>query len=202
MANLAKLSGRLNWPRVMRSVKVRTPRFFLFTDDTRLPDPKDLLARLPRGTVIILRHRDRDVLEELARRTIARAHRLGLKVLLAADLPLALRLGADGVHLSESRAQRGPLRTACKKPGFLITAAAHNTSALRRAARAGADVAMLSPVFMTTSHPGARPLGPIRFARLARNSTIPVIALGGVNAQSAKRLRLTPARGFAAIDAW
>lgn len=199
MVKLAKLSSRLNWPHATRT---DTPRFFLLTDHTRLPDPTDALTRLPRGAVVILRHPDPSELEVLARRTMAPAHRLGLKVLLAADVRLVQKLRADGVHLSAARARQGPLRIAKKRPGFLITAAAHGVAELKRAAHAGADVALVSPVFITASHPGAPTLGPIRFARLTRNTSIPVIALGGVTLQTARRLRLGPAHGLAAIDGW
>ena len=60
--------------------------------------------------------------------------------------------------------------------------------------------ATLSPVFTTTSHPGARPLGPLRAAMIAAHAQIPVYALGGVNACNAGLL--PPAfSGIAAITA-
>jgi len=60
----------------------------------------------------------------------------------------------------------------------------------------------VSPVFATRSHPGARALGPIRFALMVRGLPIPVIALGGMTAKRARRLQLLGASGWAAIDAW
>ena len=56
------------------------------------------------------------------------------------------------------------------------------------AARARADAVLLSPVFATRSHPGGRALGPLRFLMLARQSPLPVIALGGMTRQRAARL--------------
>ncbi len=47
---------------------------------------------------------------------------------------------------------------------------------------------MLSPVFPTRSHPGGEILGADTFQRLARASAIPVIALGGMNANRARAL--------------
>lgn len=206
MRTIAKLAGPLNWPRAVRGYPrgggAALPRFFLFTDQHRLADPAPLLPHLPRGAVVVLRHTDAAELARLARRIVPRAHALGLKVLLAGDLRAALKLNCDGVHLSEARARRGPPRPATLPPGFLITAAAHGPRGLWRAARAGADLAFLSPVFATPSHPQAWALGVLRFARMARLSPVPVAALGGVTAPGARRLRPGPAFALAAIGAW
>lgn len=206
MRTIAKLAGPLNWPRAVRRRArgggASLPRFFLFTDQHRLADPTPLLPRLPRGAAVVLRHGDAAELARLARGIVPRAHALGLKVLLAGDARLALKLKCDGVHLSEARARCGPPRPVALPPGFLITAAAHGPRGLWRAARAGADLAFLSPVFATPSHPEARALGLLRFARMARLSPLPVAALGGVTAAGGRRLRLGPAFGLAAIGAW
>jgi thiamine-phosphate pyrophosphorylase len=60
-----------------------------------------------------------------------------------------------------------------------------------------ADAVVLSPVFATRSHPGATPLGPLRFRLLARRAGLPVIALGGMDARRARRIGATR---WAAID--
>ncbi|MBF0251720.1 MAG: thiamine phosphate synthase, partial [Alphaproteobacteria bacterium] len=105
MASLANLARRLNRARAATASQI--PRVYVFTDTARLPDPTAILSRLPRGAGIVLRHPDVAVLEEMAHRVVPAAHRLGLKVLVAADLRLALRCGADGVHLSERAARLG-----------------------------------------------------------------------------------------------
>jgi len=197
--NLAKLASPLNWRHRNND---RLPQFFLLTDVHRLADPSEVLARMPRGGAVILRHPDRIELARLARRVIPRAHRFGLKVLLAGDARLAIRLGADGAHLSEAQARRGPLRLAKAKPDFLITAAAHSRRALWRATRAGADLSLLSPVFASVSHPGAHSLGVLRFLGVAQSSPVPVVALGGITHKNARRLRADGVWGLAAIGAW
>ncbi|MBX9635822.1 MAG: thiamine phosphate synthase, partial [Magnetospirillum sp.] len=79
----------------------------------------------------------------------------------------------------------------------LLSVAAHSRAGLARAARLGADYALLSPVFPTASHPGAATIGATRFALWARAARLPVMALGGVTEVSRRRLRF--ATGFAAI---
>ncbi|HEY9078574.1 thiamine phosphate synthase [Magnetovibrio sp.] len=201
MAKLAKLGARYNCVRPGQTIK-SLPLCYVLSDIQRLPDPGILLARLPRGACVILRHDDNDALANLAYRIIPRARIRGIKVLIANDLRLALRCKADGVHYSERVARRGQSRLVFRKPSFIVSAAAHNRLALWRAARAGADIALLSPVFATRSHPNAKFLGILRFAVLARMSAIPVVPLGGVSLLNARRLRFGPGYGFAAIDAW
>lgn len=78
---------------------------------------------------------------------------------------------------------------------MLVTA--HSLRELGMARHLGADAVLLSPVFATRSHPKARTLGPLRFRLLAARAGLPVIALGGMDARRAKRLR---AGRWAAID--
>jgi thiamine-phosphate pyrophosphorylase len=176
----------------------RLPCLFLVTDERRLPDPLPAIARLPRGAGVIFRHYgDRERAATGARvARLCRARRLVL--LVAGDAGLAARWRADGVHLPERLAARARgLRQ--RRPRWLITAAAHSRPALVRAARAGADAALLSPVFATASHPGAPALGILRFAALARRAPLPVIALGGITARARRRLIAAGAAGIAGI---
>jgi thiamine-phosphate pyrophosphorylase len=176
------------------------PSLILMTDDVRLADPLPAVLGLPAGAAVILRHYATADRRRLARRLIAAARPKGIRVLIAGDARLALAVGADGLHLPAALAARGPgAWTRWRRPGWLVTAAAHSPAALRRAKRAGADAALLAPVFRTASHPKARPIGPIRFARWCRESPLPVYALGGVDGARARRLRRAGAVGFAGI---
>jgi len=201
MMKLAKLCTRHNWAR-RHNTPSALPQFYLFSDTERLPDPGPLLSRLPKGACVVLRQTDRQSLINLARLIVPQARKLGLKVIIAGDIRLALQTGADGVHLSEHLTRRGRPRLKSKKSGFFVTSAAHGRLALWRAQHAGADLIFLSPVFATKSHPKAHGLGVLRFAVLARSCPIPVIALGGITPINATRLALGPAHGFAAIGAW
>lgn len=189
LATLANRTGRKQ-----RSL----PALWLVTDQDRLPDPVRAVARLPRGAGIILRHRDPRERERLAAALVPLCRRRGLVLLIAGDPRLAARVGADGVHFPEARVgeARGWRR---RRPRWLMTAAAHNGPALLRAARAGAHAALLSPVFPTASHPQARALGPVRFARLVGAARLPVIALGGITARTAVRLKSAGAVGLAGV---
>jgi thiamine-phosphate pyrophosphorylase len=176
------------------------PRAFAMTDNARAPAPETLLAGLPAGGAVILRHPDPAELRRMAERTVPLAHRLGAKVLVSGDTRTALAAGADGVHLPEALLARRPaLGRLRPKPGWIVTAAAHGKRALRLAEAAGVDAVLLSPVLKTKSHPDAPALGALRFAALCRGCRLPVVALGGIKRGDVRRLRHSGLAGVAGI---
>jgi thiamine-phosphate pyrophosphorylase len=191
------------WARTLGPARVRgkaLPRLFFFTDPIRTPNPEAVIRRLPRGAGVVYRaFGDPDAVRK-GRRLVRVARRRGVLILAGADAGLAARIGADGVHLPErSAGLAAGLRRA--RPGWIVTAAAHGKPAIVRARRIGADAVFVSPVFASASPSAGRPLGPLRFASLIRGSGLPVFALGGVNAQTARQLARTGAIGVAAVEA-
>jgi len=171
------------------------------TDERRGGDPLALAARLPRGSTLIFRHYDAPDRSVLAIRlaVICRKNRLNLRV--AGDLALAIRVRA-GLHLPDGVAKRASPRIRLwKRRGGTLTVAAHDRSGLRRAAELGAEAALLSPLFPTKSHPGAKPLGLQALRRLARGGHLPVIALGGITRTNVLQLKKAPIAGVAAVGA-
>jgi len=162
----------------------------------RVPDPKAVASGLPEGAIVIVRdydHADRGALARSLREVTKERRQI---LLIAGDAGLARAVGADGVHLPEHQLVRPPALT-----GFsFVSAACHSRAAMKRAAAIGADLALVSPVFETRSHAGAPCLGLHRFARLIKDAPLPVAALGGVNARTAKKLRPLDLAAFAAID--
>ena len=153
------------------------------------------IARLPRGSAVVVRHYSLALEERRALFNQVRqaARRRGCVVLLAGDAPLAKLWSADGYHgRARGRAMVGK--------SWLHSAPVHDDAELVAAIRNGADAVLISPLFTTRSHPGASALGPARFAALARRSPLPVIALGGVHPRHARLVRMLGAVGFAAID--
>ncbi|MQA67168.1 MAG: thiamine phosphate synthase [Alphaproteobacteria bacterium] len=187
----------------------RLPALLLLTDAERLADPVPVLARLPRGSGVILRDYAPDTPDAVRAASALRVRRAcrgrGLRLIVAGDARLALRIGADGLHLPEWMLMRSgigarqAMRGAFRRPGFIVTAACHSLGALRAAARLGADAAVLGPAFATPSHPASPALGAVRFARLVRAAGIPVYALGGIGARTARRLAGSGATGIAGI---
>jgi len=78
----------------------------------------------------------------------------------------------------------------------------HSSADLAQAAASGFDYALLSPIFRTSTHPDAPPLGLRQFRELTRDAGLPVIALGGVKSADEPALLAAGAAGWAAITAF
>jgi thiamine-phosphate pyrophosphorylase len=189
---LARLAGRLN--------ATGLPRLVLMTDDERLPDPRAAAIGLPHGSLVVLRAKERTRRLELAAMLAGIARKRELLLLIAGDPELATRLGADGVHFPESRANLVAHWRALR-PRWLITASAHSLDAVARSQHLGADAVFLSPVFPTKSHPDRKALSPVRVRLMSGLVRVPIYVLGGIDAGSARRLAGGKFAGFAAIGA-
>lgn len=194
-------AGTLAWDGGGKKPRRRgLPLFAFMTDAGRTPDPAKTLRRLTPGTIVIFRHYDAPDRTALGRRLATLARRLGLIFVVAGDRRLAHRLRADGLHLPDGMVRRR-YRFAPKGDPWPVSAAAHDGPGLRRAARAGVDLILLSPVFPTASHPGRPALGVRRLAALCCSTALPVLALGGVAPVTLRRVRAAGAAGVAGIGA-
>jgi thiamine-phosphate pyrophosphorylase len=169
------------------------------TDQARVPDPVASTRLLPHGSAVILRHTDARARARLARALAKVARERCLKLLVAGDAHLAAEIRAHGLHLPEARAREAAHWRALK-PSWLITVAAHSSRGLTVARLAGADAALLAPVFSTASHPDRQPIGALRARMTATHAGLPVYALGGINAQNVARLSDADFLGIAAIE--
>jgi 8-oxo-dGTP diphosphatase len=103
--------------------------------------------------------------ELFTRQVVELAHRFACRVL--TKLPFA---GADGIHYTAAQ-----LMNLKQKPTGMVAASCHTRDELERAMQLELDFAVLGPV--KDKSPA---LGWERFADLARGSTIPVYAIGGM----------------------
>ncbi len=165
------------------------------TDAARAPDP-DIVARtLPAKAALILRDYDAPDREALAKRLQSICADRGVLFLVGGDRALAEKIGADGAHF--------PAWMTPESLSPMITSAAcHNDAEIQRAGDAKVDLALVSPVFQTRSHPGQQSLGADAFKLMARRASIPVLALGGVDETNVRQLAGPNVAGFAAISAF
>lgn len=168
------------------------PRLWLISDARNDAGLEEALARLPCGSGLIYRHYHLEGPDRLARfRALRRIAKARGHITILADSALTAReWGADGIY-------GAPRSLWPRRAGLIHLATAHSMAELGLAARLGADAALLSPVFPTASHPGGGTLGAVRFRLLARQSALPVIALGGMTPHRARALQW---RCWAAID--
>ena len=158
-----------------------------------------LRQALDRG-VRLLQVRERNMTHAhlliFSRDVVELAHAAGATVLINGDANLALRSGADGVHL-----QGAQLKHLTHRPDTRVwSASCHDAKELARAAELDADFVVLSPVLPTTTHPGMAGMGWERFAELARDYPLPIYALGGMRTELLETAMRHGAHGIALLS--
>jgi thiamine-phosphate pyrophosphorylase len=117
---------------------------------------------------------------DLLRRLVALGRAHGAVVGVHDDIEAAVVCGASAVHLPDG----APVAAARSRLAgeVLIGVSAHDAAGIARALGEGADYATLSPVFLSRSKPGYGPaVGLDAFAAAARATTLPLLALGGID---------------------
>lgn len=179
----------------------KLPAILLMSDVARLENPSAVLSMLPpRLSGVIVRHTNRARLKSLVTELKPLCEEYNVNLLISNDLGLFHLIGADGVHFAErDLPDRETIAAVRTRPDVLITAAAHSFEAVMRAADAGVDAALASPVFATESHPEKEPLGAVTFRTWCAKSPIPLYALGGVSLQTVDAIMDSGAVGVAGI---
>ena len=137
-----------------------------------------------------------DVVER-GRATRSLCARHGVPFVVNDDVEAALMLGADGVHLG--RGDEGAARA--KEHGLLLGLSATSLEEARAAA-GQADYVGAGPVWDTPSKPDADPaIGLDGLREICRVITIPVVAIGGIDAGNAAECIHAGAAGVAVIRA-
>lgn len=196
---VAELVNRLNdQPFANRKI----PKLYLMTDSKRLADPRAHIARMPKGSALIVRGFSSYEKEKIILNNNSLCIKHKVSLLVSDDLNLAIKYHLDGVHLSEKKLMRyrnGSPHVRRPWKNFIVTAACHSPKALRLAARLKVDAAFYSPVFKTASHPQANPVGRFRFIQARHQTAVRLIALGGITLKTARQIH-KHAYGFAGIS--
>lgn len=127
-----------------------------------------------------------------------------VRVVINDRLDVALAAGAAGVHLGgESLPPRdvvGWRRSGNAPADFLVGVSCHNLEQACAAEDAGANYVFFGPVFETPSKaPFGSPQGISKLAEVCRAVQIPVVAIGGINADNGAECLRAGAAGIAAI---
>jgi thiamine-phosphate pyrophosphorylase len=159
-----------------------------------------IAAAVGRGGGRWLLLRDKDLAREERRALGLRLARIaaehGFALSVSTDIDLAAEVGS-GVHL-QAAAAVAPARARLGSAA-IIGVSAHGLDDVEAAAAAAADYVSLSPIFLTDSKPGYGPaLGTAALCAAAEHE-IPVLALGGVTAETAAACLAAGARGVAVM---
>jgi len=169
------------------------------SDPVRTPDVLTVARNLPKGAALIYRHFGADDREGIAKQLRAISTKSGLQFLVGQDVALAKLVGADGVHIPE-RDLVAAKSIREQHPDWIVTGAAHSLDAVLECAAAGLDACIVSPVFASDSISAGDPLGIMKLTEMVKAAPIPIIALGGINVETARQLSGTGVAGLAGVS--
>jgi thiamine-phosphate pyrophosphorylase len=183
----------------------------------RLPDPALLVvtdrrqARSPLAEIVeaacaggcrwfSVREKDLPLEEQvaLAKSLLPITRRFGARLTIHGSPELVEASGVDGVHLpaggdaARARARLGRER--------LVGISIHSLAEAAKLDPALVDYAIAGPVYETQSKPGyGPPLGPEGIAAIASAASVPILAVGGIIAHSARQVLKSGAVGIAVM---
>lgn len=170
----------------------------------------EAIERASRAGCQLIQIREKDLgareLTDFTRAAIAVARPGGARVLVNDRLDVALASQADGVHLRQTSLTAAATREGARaagRPDLLIGVSTHSLAEAQKAAHEGADFIVCGPVYPTRSGrvdgPSKQPIGLETLAGICATIRIPVIALGGLNADNFQVALEAGAAGIAGI---
>ena len=116
------------------------------------------------------------------------------------NVDLAIKCGADGVHVGQSDMEAGNARKLLG-PDMIMGVSAQTVEQAVKAEKEGADYLGVGAVFSTSTKPDADDVSHEELKRICENVNIPVVAIGGISRKNIMELSGTGVDGVAIISA-
>ena len=153
-------------------------------------------------TLVQLREKDLPRLDYIrqAAQATALCHRYGVPLIVNDSLEVALKSGADGVHVGIEDQPVAEIRRQAGK-GFLIGATAKTVEQARAAQAAGADYLGVGAVFPSPTKKNAIRITTQQLREICASVSIPCVAIGGISRENLPALAGGGMDGFALVSA-
>ena len=156
------------------------------------------------GGVTMVQLREKELPEDAftaeAMEVKALCHRYGVPLLIDDNVDVALKSGADGVHVGIEDTPVAEIRARAGRD-FIIGATAKTVEQARAAQAAGADYLGVGAVFPSPAKKNAVRITVEQLRDICGSVTIPAVAIGGISLGNIRELRGGGMRGVAVISA-
>ncbi|QDX81785.1 thiamine phosphate synthase [Denitratisoma sp. DHT3] len=158
-------------------------------DDMLLPRLSAMIGMVLRGGGRLVQYRNKTAPAPLRRAQAAELLRVcravGALLIVNDDLPLALEIGADGVHLGDSDGDAVAARKELGPERILGVSCYADLDRVEAAARAGADYVGVGSVYVSGTKPQAMRASLDLLGEAKRRFELPVAAIGGITLENA-----------------
>lgn len=152
-------------------------------------------------TLVQLREKEMDEVSFLIEATEMAnlCHRYNVPLVINDNVDIAIKSGADGVHVGQSDMEAAAVRRKLGRD-MIIGVTAKTVEQALRAQDAGADYLGSGAVFGTTTKTNAKPMTTELLTSITQSVSIPVVAIGGINRDNILRLSGTGISGAAIVS--
>ncbi len=146
---------------------------------------------------------DPDKIKALAIQCRDLCHQYQVPFVVNDDVQLAIDIGADGIHVGQTDMAVADVAALCHSHCFIGTSVNTLEQGIAAQANPLIDYFGTGPIFPTQSKEDPKPVVGVDFVSTIRAHGIdkPIVAIGGVTAQTAEELRRRGANGVAVISA-
>lgn len=130
----------------------------------------------------------------------ALCHRYGVPLIINDNLNVALRSGADGIHVGQEDMAAGEIRKLAGED-FIIGVTAKTVQQAKKAQADGADYIGSGAVFPSPTKQGAIRITKEQLKEICGSVDIPAVAIGGVSLENISELKGCGMEGFAVVSA-
>jgi len=176
--------------------------------DAGLQAPDQLAFRVEaalRGGARVIQYRDKTAddarRQQEAAELAALCRRHGAAFIVNDDVPLAVAVGADGVHLGQDDGSLRQARELGASELIVGVSCYGDLGRARRAVEGGAGYVAFGSVFPSSTKPAAPPVTLETITEAARTLPVPVVAIGGIHAGNAGEVIAAGADAVAVITA-
>lgn len=180
--------------------------YFIAGSTNCFKDPVKVLEEAIRGGITIFQYREKGegCLEKIEKLELGKKlQRLcldnGIPFIVNDDIELALKLDADGVHIGQEDEDTVQVRR--KIGNKILGVSVHNLEEAEKAKLAGADYFGVGPIFPTATKKDTRAVQGTVFLEQLKDFGVPIVGIGGINADNAGAVMAAGADGVSVITA-
>lgn len=180
--------------------------YFIAGSTNCFEDPVKVLEEAIRGGITIFQYREKGegCLEKIEKLELGKnLQRLcldnGIPFIVNDDIELALELDADGVHIGQEDEDTAQVRR--KIGNKILGVSVHNLEEAEKAKLAGADYFGVGPIFPTATKKDTRAVQGTVFLEQLKDFGVPIVGIGGINADNAGAVMAAGADGVSVITA-
>ncbi|MGE6630476.1 thiamine phosphate synthase [Bacillus sp. NPDC077027] len=191
-----------------QQLKQQLSLYFIMGTNNTSAQPLEVIEEAIKGGITIFQFREKgnhalqgEEKKRFAQQVQALCRQAQVPFIVNDDVPLALEIEADGVHVGQEDANAQEVRHVIGDK--ILGVSTHNLAEVKQAIQAGADYVGIGPVYPTETKKDTRSVQGVSFIKEVRSHglDIPIVGIGGITLHNAAPVIQAGADGISVISA-